>query len=128
MCRKGKMLPDDQEGEPDYTDNFVCQHCQHRDTITTVPNICSQVLTSLVGGGIGVYLLIGVVHELARGAGQDGATAFKIIALLLVACLFITGFAYVLFQAYRGYRQRRAYLTTPALSRPPKKPAKAAAK
>ena len=44
-CKKGKMLPSIEEGDVEYTDNFVCNHCQHHDTIPTRDLLFSQAFT-----------------------------------------------------------------------------------
>ncbi len=116
VCLKGEMLPAVQEGEPDYTDNFVCQHCQHRDTIPTVSNICSQVVTAILGGSIGFYLFSSKLQELI--AGESASTGMPTILLLLIAGLFTAGFAYVLYQAFRGHHLRRAYMNPAKSSQP----------
>ncbi|MDX1452554.1 MAG: hypothetical protein R3183_08340 [Oleiphilaceae bacterium] len=111
ICKKGEMLPAVQEGEPDYTDNFVCQHCHHRDTIPTVSNICNQFFTSLLGGAVGLYLLIFQLRGLLLGIqNQSEADQAVPVLLILVAMLFISGFVYVLYQAFRGMQLRKAYI------------------
>lgn len=119
------MLPAVQEGEPDYTDNFTCQNCQHRDVIPALPNIYSQIVTAIFGGAIGLYLLINNLTQLLQAfqTKPEEAELFRIL-LIIVAGLFTSGFTYVLYQAHLGFKQRRAYLDA---GKTPHKPAKTTA-
>lgn len=111
VCKQGEMLPAVQEGEPDYTDNFICQQCNHRDIIPALPNIYSQIVTAILGGAIGLYLLISNLTELLQAFQNkpEDAEVFRIL-LIVIAGLFTSGFTYVLYQAHCGFQQRRAYI------------------
>ncbi len=109
-CKTGNMLPAIQEGEPDYTDHFVCQNCQHHDTIPTKDILFNQILTGVIGLVFSVYLFIthlsgllsGIQHDKMKNSLQDGGLTF-------LSLIFLSGFSYILFRAYSGIRHRHEY-------------------
>jgi hypothetical protein len=109
-CKAGRMLPAVEEGNPEYTDNFICSNCQHRDTIPTRDLLASQIISALLGVVICLYLLSGQLSKLFQGFQHD--TLEKPIStflLVLVASFFLSGFIYVLFKAQEGLRHRSLY-------------------
>ncbi len=114
QCSGARMVPAILENEPDYTDNYICPNCQHHDTIPSLSNIASQVLTSLMGGGICIYLLIVYLAKLLSGF-QYGSMedALQNSALILISFAFTVGFTYVLVQGCLGYAHRRRYTANP---------------
>ena len=109
-CRKGYMLPATEEGFPEYTDQFRCSHCHHRDTISTKDLLFSQTLSALAGIGICIYLLIVQLSTLFRGIQHDiEINTLKTSALIFIAGLFLSGFIYLLFRVQDGYRHRKLY-------------------
>jgi len=110
QCRTAHMVPAILEGEPDYTDNYICPNCQHHDNIPSISNIASQLLTSLLGGSICIYLLILYLAKLLAGF-QYGSMEHSLqnSGLILLSFCFTIGFAYVLVQGCLGFSHRRRY-------------------
>jgi len=109
-CKRGSMLPAVEEGNPEYTDKFVCQNCQHRDTIPTKDLLFNQIITGLSGLGVCIYLLITHLSKLFKGIQHDDMqNALQNSGFVLVAGLFLTGFIYILFRAQEGLYHRRLY-------------------
>ncbi len=108
-CKSGKMRPIPQEGDAGFTDSYICEECKHRDTIPGLSNIMNQIVTSILGGGIASYLALLYIMKLANLQQPQFGEVLKHSALLLVSCLFIGGFVYVLTEAIVGIAQRRAY-------------------
>jgi len=110
QCKIGEMRPAVQEGEPEYTDHFICRNCQHHDTIPTRDILFNQILTGFIGTIISIYLFIthlsglfsGIQHGKMRNALQDAS-------LTIVSTIFLFGFFYILFQAYIGFKYRHKY-------------------
>lgn len=109
-CKQGRMLPAIDEGEPDYTDNFICSNCHYRDTIPTRDLLFSQIVTALTGIAICFYLLSGQLSKLFKGF-QHGTldNPLTCFALILVAMTFLSGFIFILFKAQDGFKHRRQY-------------------
>ena len=109
-CRQGIMLPAVEEGDPEYTDNFICSNCQYRDTIPTKDLLFSQLVTALTGIGICIYLLSGQLSKLFQGIQHDTLTQpTGRIALTILASIFMSGFIYLLFKAQEGFSHRKLY-------------------
>lgn len=109
-CRKGKMLPSIEEGGLEYTDNFVCSHCQYQDTIPTRGLLFGQAFTGLSGISICIYLLIIHLSQLFKGIQHDNLhNAFKDSGLVLISGIFLAGFIFVLFKAREGFQHRLKY-------------------
>jgi hypothetical protein len=111
VCKKGTMIPAVQEGEPEYTDNFMCTNCHHHDTIPSRGILTIQYLTSLLGMLMCFSLLV------AQGSGaldsfrqSEHSASIQGIGLSLLAVAFICGFSYLLSKAVAGQKQRAAYL------------------
>lgn len=118
-CKQGQMLPAIEEGDPEYTDNFICSHCHHRDTIPTKDLLFSQVTSAIVGICICVYLLSGQLSTLFKGIQHDTLDKpFVTIALVVVAGIFLSGFIYILFKAQDGFRHRNQYTKAKKQSQP----------
>ncbi len=105
------MRPMLNDGEPDFTDRYICDTCQHEDDIPTVGIIAGQFVSCLIGGGICAYLLIIRFRQLLQSVRSNdlGQTAAD-IALFLLAALFTVGFSFLLAKSLKGYYHRRAYL------------------
>jgi len=109
-CRKGKMLPSIEEGDVEYTDNFVCSHCQHHDTIPTRGLLFSQAFTGLSGICLCIYLLIIHLSRLFKGIQHDDLhNAFQNSGLVFISGIFLAGFIFILFKAQEGFLHRRKY-------------------
>ena len=112
-CKSGSMLPAIQEGEPEYTDNFICEDCQYHDTIPTKDILFNQILTGALGFVFSTYLFIthlsglfsGIQHGNMKHALQDAG-------LTTLSATFLLGFLYILFRAYLGIKHRREYTPT----------------
>lgn len=110
-CKKGIMRPALGEGEPDFTDRYICEHCQFEDYIPTPGIIVGQLITFLSGSAICIYLMIGRFEELMAGISNNQMQhAFIDMLLLLIALMFLAGFVFVLIKSYQGLHHRRAYL------------------
>lgn len=109
-CKSGSMLPAIQEGEPEYTDNFICEGCQYHDTIPTKETLFNQISTGVLGLIFSTYLFIthlsglfsGIQHENMKYVLQDAG-------LTTLSTAFFLGFLYILFRAYLGIDHRREY-------------------
>jgi len=109
-CKKGKMLPSIEEGDVEYTDNFVCNHCQYHDTIPTKGLLFSQLLTSFSGICLSIYLLITHLSRLFKGIQHDDLhDAFQNSGLVFISGIFLAGFIFILFKAQEGFQHRRKY-------------------
>jgi len=112
-CKSGSMLPAIQEGEPEYTDNFICKNCQYHDTIPTQDILFNQILTGTSGLIFSICLFIthlsglfsGIQHGNMKHTLQDAG-------LMTLSTVFFLGFLYILFRAYLGIKHRREYTTT----------------
>ena len=109
-CQRGKMIPSNPEGEPEYNDLFVCSHCQHQDHITAPAVLCSQAITSSLGIMFCIYLLLHQIESLA--AAKAGATLDY--ALIVLCGVFGGGFGFVMSRAYRSFKHRRRYTALPS--------------
>ncbi|KZZ76297.1 MULTISPECIES: hypothetical protein [unclassified Oleiphilus] len=105
-CGEGSMISAVQEGEPDYTDNYLCLKCHHHDNIPTNGILLSQLMTSLIGLSLSLYLL----YEYVLSSSDTSVTQVETTALTLVVSGFVIGFVYVLYKAAIGYRLRKSYL------------------
>jgi len=112
-CKSGSMLPAIQEGEPEYTDNFICENCQYHDTIPTQDILFNQILTGASGLIFSIYLFITRLSDLFSGI-QHGNMKHTIqdAGLMTLSTAFFLGFLYILFRAYIGIKHRREYTTT----------------
>lgn len=108
-CGEGAMIPAIQEGEPDYTDNYLCAQCHFHDNIPTVGILLSQVFTSIAGIALCFFLLQEylITDELSRQGSMLNS-----FALCAALCLLFLGFGYVLYKACQGFKKRRRYLST----------------
>ena len=109
-CTSGSMLPAIQEGEPEYTDNFICENCQYHDTIPTLDILFNQIFTGISGFIFSAYLFIthlsglfsGIQHGNMKHILQDAC-------LTILSAAFLLGFFYILFRARKGIKHRREY-------------------
>ena len=109
-CKSGSMLPAIEEGEPEYTDNFVCENCQHHDTIPTRDILFNQIFTGLTGLAFSAYLLIIHLSGLLSGIQHDKMThTLQDACLASLSAIFLLGFSYILFRAHIGIKHRREY-------------------
>lgn len=117
-CKKGIMRPALSEGEPDFTDRYICESCQFEDYIPTPGIIAGQFITCLIGGAICLYLLVGRFDRLLAGFYHNNLQhSVSDALLLLIALVFLAGFVFVLNKSYKGLHHRRAYLAgTPLIS------------
>ncbi|MFT7374019.1 MAG: hypothetical protein ACI9T9_002721 [Oleiphilaceae bacterium] len=112
-CKSGNMLPAIQEGEPEYTDNFICENCQHHDTIPTLDILFNQIFTGISGFIFTAYLFTtrlsglfsGIQHGNMKHALQDAS-------LTALSAAFLLGFLYILYRAHAGIQYRREYTPT----------------
>lgn len=110
QCKKGVMIPAIEEGDPEYTDNFICTLCNYRDTIPTKGLLFSQLLTAASGISICIYLLIEQLSSLFRAMQHDSLhNTLQTSSLIFLAGLFLSGFIYIFFRAQDGFRYRRLY-------------------
>ena len=116
-CKSGSMLPAIEEGEPEYTDNFVCENCQHHDTIPTRDILFNQIFTGLTGLAFSAYLFIAHLSGLLSGI-QHGKMkhALHDASLTSLSAIFLFGFSYILLRAHRGMKHRREYIPKKQLS------------
>lgn len=105
-CGEGSMISAVQEGEPDYTDNYLCSKCHYHDNIPTSGILFSQLMTSLLGLVLSLYLL----YEYVLLNNDASVTQVELTALTLIVGGFVIGFLYVLYKAAVGYKLRKAYL------------------
>jgi len=109
-CSNGEMLPAQGQGDPEYTDKFVCQNCQFQDTIPTKDLLFNQIFSGLTGICLCVFLLITHLSKLFKGIQHDNMqNALQNSGLVLLSGLFLTGFIYILFRAQEGYKHRKRY-------------------
>ena len=107
----GAMVPAVEEGDPEYTDNFVCLNCHHRDTIPTKDLLFSQVITALGGIAICLYLLVTELATIFQGMQHDNfKDTLQTSGLIFISAIFLSGFIYILFRAQKGFRHRRLYM------------------
>ena len=104
------MNPLHQEGEPEYTDIFVCDKCDHTATIPSLVIIFTQFISAIAGGMVSAYLFIQHLSKVLT-AFQFNTTdpLSSNISLMAVAALFLCGFGYTLFRAFVGINRRRKY-------------------
>lgn len=109
QCLSGQMMPVTEEGESDYTEYYACNQCVHRDTIPTLVIIISQMLSSLVGVSVCLHLAIDHSSQLSTLSAQDGTLVAQQSLLILMSCLFIACFLYVMYQSVKGALHRHQY-------------------
>lgn len=109
-CKQGKMNPLHQEGEPEYTDIFTCDKCDHTATIPSLVIIFTQFISAIAGGIVSAYLFIQHLSKVLT-AFQFNTTdqVSSNLSLMAVAALFLLGFGYTLFRAFLGINRRRKY-------------------
>jgi len=110
-CKQGSMIPATQEGEPEYTDTFVCIHCGHRATIPSLVIIFSQIISGIMGGIICLYLLIINLSKVLSGI-QFGLNNYIIsnTVFVLISLVFLCGFGYTFYRAITSMIFRQRYL------------------
>jgi len=111
-CKNGRMEPDCQEGEPEYTDIFKCSNpdCGHIATIPSVVIICSQLFSAIFGGAITVYLFILNIAVLISAKSLAFGAYFIRHGLLLFAALaLLLGFGFLFYKAIGGILIRRHF-------------------
>ena len=108
-CKRGYMLPAIEEGEPEYTEHYVCQKCGFHDTIPTVAIIASQMFSAIVGIAICLYLLLDLASYLGEAELLSTVQVLQHTLLISISGLFVVGFIYVLYQSFKGTIHRRAY-------------------
>jgi hypothetical protein len=109
------MRPVLSEGEPDFTDRYLCDTCQHEDHIPTMGIILGQLATSLFGGAISSYLFATRFKRmLGNIEHSDLSHILGDVILLLLALLFSAGFVFLLKRGVQGFNHRHAYLRPPA--------------
>ncbi len=104
------MLPAAQETEPEYTEKFQCTECGHTAIIPSMTIIVSQFFSGLIGGLITLFLFIEELSSLMKAFQfnvTEGMT--RNVFLVSISTLFIFGFTFILYRAYRDYQIRRLY-------------------
>lgn len=118
-CQRGTMIPAIEEGEPEYTEHYVCQKCSFHDTIPTLAIIASQMFTAIIGIGVCFYLLLERASHLGTHELLSTEQVLQNLLLISISALFISGFVYVLYQSFKGTAKRRSYTGNPIQSLPP---------
>ncbi len=109
-CKQGQMEPVSQQGEPEYTDLFICNHCGQQATIPSLVIIFSQLISALMGGSLSVYLFIQHLSKVLASFQFNTSNQLSTnITLMSVAALFIVGFGYTLYRAFVGISRRKKY-------------------
>lgn len=109
-CKSGSMIPAIQEGEPEYTDNFICENCQYHDTIPTLDILFNQIFTGITGFCFATYLFITRLSGLFSGIQHDNLKhALQDAGLAGLSVIFLFGFLYILFRAHIGIKYRQEY-------------------
>ena len=109
-CKSGFMLPAIQEGEPEYTDNFICENCQQHDIIPTLDILFNQIFTGIAGFIFSAYLFISRLSDLFSGIQHGNMKhALNDAGLTAVSAVFLLGFLYILFRAHLGIKHRQEY-------------------
>ena len=106
-CGEGSMIPAVQEGEPEYTENYLCVKCHFHDTIPAHGILISQAATSVIG----LLLCFFLFYDYVFASTPDSANTVEHSALGLVVGAFCIGFIFVLFKAWKGHLLRQSYLT-----------------
>lgn len=122
-CQGGMMAPAIEEGEPEYTEHFVCQKCSFHDTIPSLAVIASQMFTAMLGIGVCFYLFLEHASYLNSSEALSTELVLQHLLLMSISALFIAGFVYVLYQSFKGSIKRRSYTSRPAQTPPPVGPA-----
>jgi len=103
-----------EEGEPEYTDTYICIQCGHRATIPSLVIITSQFISGLLGTMVCLYLmainLSQVLSAIQFGLSQPILTHSLFV---IMAAIFIGGFGYTIFRDITGLRLRHQYLKKP---------------
>lgn len=110
QCIQGRMIPVTEEGEADYTEHYACNQCDHQDSIPTLVIIISQMLSALIGISICLYLAFEHTALLTGLSAKEDTLVIKESVLILMACLFIASFVYVMYQAFSGAIHRYNYV------------------
>ncbi|MBU6952526.1 MULTISPECIES: hypothetical protein [unclassified Hahella] len=114
-CKNGILIAAVQgHNETELTETYECDACGHVAVIPSRMIICSQMVTSFIGGLITAYLFIEqlsifvtvVQFNIERNLTQN-------IVLLVVSLLFLAGFGYTLYTGMQGLAKRKFYLKAP---------------
>ncbi|MFD2228874.1 hypothetical protein [Alkalimarinus sediminis] len=109
-CRQGRMQPLIQEGEPEYTDLFECDQCNHQATIPSLVIISSQLISAIMGGILSVYLFIQHLSKVLTSFQFNTTDKISVnITLMVIAALFLLGFGYTLYRGFIGISRRKKY-------------------
>lgn len=109
-CKQGRMEPLLHDGEPEYTDIFECNQCNHQATIPSLVIISSQIMSALLGGVLSVYLFIQHLSKVLTSFQFNTTDKLSLnFTLMAVAALFIVGFGYILYRAFIGISRRKKY-------------------
>ncbi len=104
------MNPLHQEGEPEYTDIFTCDKCDHTATIPSLVIIFTQFISAIAGGMVSAYLFIQHLSKVLTAFQFNTSDQISSdLSLMAVAALFLCGFGYTLFRAVLGINRRRKY-------------------
>lgn len=109
-CRQGRMEPLLQEGEPEYTDIFECDQCNHQATIPSLVIISSQLISAMMGGVLSIYLFIQHLSKVLTSFQFNTTDQLSLnFTLMAIAALFLLGFGYILYRAFVGISRRQKY-------------------
>ncbi len=110
-CKQGLMDPVRNEEEPEYTDRYQCGHCGHSATIPSLLIIVSQFTSSLIGGGVALYLLLSHLGSVMTSIqfGQ-GTPILPELSLVFVALAFVGAFGYTIYRGSQNLYRRYQYL------------------
>ncbi|WP_250658541.1 hypothetical protein [Alkalimarinus coralli] len=109
-CKQGIMEPLHHEGEPEYTDIFACNQCNHQATIPSLVIISSQLVSAIMGGLLSVYLFIQHLSKVLTSFQFNTSDKLTLnVTFSVIAALFIVGFIYTLYRAFVGISRRKKY-------------------
>jgi len=110
-CKQGLMDPVRNEEEPEYTDRYQCGHCGHSAIIPSLLIILSQFISSLIGGGVSLYLLLSHLGAMVTTIQFDqGPPILPQLSLVLVAFAFVAAFGYTIYRGGQNFYRRYQYL------------------
>lgn len=105
------MDPIRNEEEPEYTDRYQCGHCGHSATIPSLLIILSQFISSFIGGGVALYLLLDHLGSVMTTIQfNQPKPIFPQLALVVVALGFVAAFCYTIYRGGQNFYRRYQYL------------------
>lgn len=110
-CKIGSMVKADFDSDPEYSDAYICNNCQHQTDISSRAIINSQAMTGIIGLIICCLLMTGSIIKVINALKLNNTQElWQHAGLTILSILFLTGFCFITLQAQKAYTKRKSYL------------------